>query len=184
MKVRSLRDQYTEQLQSLYDAEHQVIKALPTMASAASSDELRIALDEHLAATREHPHRIEAIFERMGGKPRGGKNGEMESLLSEVRAIIARSAEHAVTDAALIAGARRVEQYEIAGYACVLAHAMVLKDDAAAAYLARTLKEEENADRILSDIAKRLERKTSAEQGHSENPGSDPRSKRSSMSVA
>lgn len=178
MKVRSLRERYMEQLQSLYDAEHQVLEALPRMARAASSEELRVALEEHLATTREHPQRIEVILKRMGGKARGAKCDEMESLLSEVGAMVTQSAQ--VTDAALIAAARRVEQYEIAGYGGVLAHAMVLKDDAAAAHLGQTQKEEQNADRILSDIAKRLERETSAEQGHSENP----RSNRSSISAA
>jgi ferritin-like metal-binding protein YciE len=180
MKVRSLRERYMEQLQSLYDAEHQLLEALPRMARAASSEELRVALEEHLATTREHPQRIEVILERMGGKPRGAKCDEMESLLSEVGAIETQSTQPAVTDAALIAAARRVQQYEIAGYGCVLSHAMVLKDDEAAAHLGQTQKEEQNADRILSDIAKRLERKTSAEQARSENP----RSNRRSISVA
>jgi ferritin-like metal-binding protein YciE len=168
MKVRSLRDRYAEQLRSLYDAEQQLIKALPRMAKAASSEELRSALEDHLAKTRDHAQRIEDIFQRMGRKPGGRKCGAMESLVNEGSVAMEKSVGGAAKDAAVTAAARRVEQYEIAGYGCVLAHATVLGDDSAAASLAQTLKEEEDADKVLSGIAKRPHLEASREQIDSE----------------
>jgi len=73
MKAETLQDLYLEQLKDLYDAENQLIKALPKMAKAASSAELRNAFEEHLEQTREHAQRIETIFEEMGEKAKGQK---------------------------------------------------------------------------------------------------------------
>jgi ferritin-like metal-binding protein YciE len=180
MKVESLRDLYAEQLQGLYDAEHQLIKALPKMAKAASSDELRAALENHLAETKEHAQRIEIIFEQMGRKARGRKCAAMESLVKEGSAAIDEDTEGALKDAALIAAAQRVEHYEIAGYGCVRAHATILGEDVAAAFLAQTLREEEEADRKLHDIAKGLNLEIPRERDQSEGPAV----RRGSMSVA
>jgi ferritin-like metal-binding protein YciE len=156
MKVESLRDLYVEQLQGLYNAEQQLIKALPKMAKAASSEELRVAFEEHLVKTREHAQRIELIFEQMKEKARGKKCKAMESLIKEGGDVILESLQDALKDAALISAAQRVEHYEIAGYGCVRTHATILGDDVAAAFLAQTLAEEEEADRTLNAIAKRV----------------------------
>jgi ferritin-like metal-binding protein YciE len=156
MKIESLRDLYVEQLQGLYDAELQQIKALPKMAKAASAEDLRVAFEDHLTKTIEHAHRVEIIFEQMGGKARERKCVAMECLVKEASAVIDENIGGALKDAALIAAAQQVEHYEIAGYGCVRTHATVLGEDVAAAFLDQTLEEEEEADRRLNGIAERL----------------------------
>ncbi|MFZ0803961.1 MAG: ferritin-like domain-containing protein [Terriglobales bacterium] len=168
MKIESLRDLYAEQLQGLYDAEHQLIKALPKMAKAASSEDLRTAFEDHLAKTREHAQRIETIFGRMGLKTRGKKCQAMEGLVKECGAVMKQVMEDGLKDAALIAAAQRVEHYEIAGYGCVRAHATTLGDDVAAAFLAQTLDEEEEADKTLNRIARGLNLMIPKERGPSQ----------------
>jgi ferritin-like metal-binding protein YciE len=157
MKVESLRDLYLEQLQDLYNAEQQLIKALPKMAKAASSEELKAAFEEHLEKTREHARRIETICEQMGEKVSGKKCKAMEGLVKEGGEVIEEDMEDAIKDAALIAAAQRVEHYEIAGYGCVHAYAMKLGDENAANLLGETLDEEKEADRTLNDIAEQLD---------------------------
>ena len=157
MKVESLRDLYLEQLQDLYNAEQQLIKALPKMAKAASSEELKAAFEEHLEKTREHARRIETICEQMGEKVAGKKCKAMEGLVKEGGEVIEEDMEDAIKDAALIAAAQRVEHYEIAGYGCVHAYAMKLGDENAANLLGETLDEEKEADRTLNDIAEQLD---------------------------
>jgi ferritin-like metal-binding protein YciE len=151
-----LRDLYLEQLQDLYNAEQQLIKALPKMAKAASSEELKSAFEEHLDKTREHALRIESICEQMGEKADGKKCKAMEGLVKEGGEVIAEDMEENIKDAALIAAAQRVEHYEIAGYGCVRAYATKLGDDAAATALGQTLDEEKEADETLNGIAEQL----------------------------
>jgi ferritin-like metal-binding protein YciE len=156
MKANSLHDLYLEQLRDLYDAEHQLIKALPKMAKAASSPELRAAFEEHLEKTNEHAQRIETIFEAMGEKAKGQKCKAMEGLVKEGREVIAEDMEDGVKDAALIAAAQRVEHYETAGYGCVRTYATLLGDNKAATLLEETLDEEKEADQLLGNIAAKI----------------------------
>jgi ferritin-like metal-binding protein YciE len=156
VKVNSLNDLYLEQLKDLYDAEQQLIKALPKMAKASSSAELRGAFEEHLEKTKEHARRIETIFEGMGEKARGQKCRAMEGLVKEGSEVIAEDMENAVKDAALIAAAQRVEHYEMAGYGCVRTYASLLGDTKAAALLEKTLEEEKEADEVLGGIAEEI----------------------------
>ena len=109
MKVESLRDLYVEQLNDLYNAEQQLIKAIPKMAKAASSEELKAAFEDHLGKTRQHAQRIETIFEQMGEKVGGKKCKAMEGLVEEGGEIIKEDMEDGIKDAALIAAAQRVE---------------------------------------------------------------------------
>jgi len=154
--VESLRDLYLEQLKDLYNAEHQLIKALPKMAKAASSEELRAAFTDHLGKTREHAQRIETIFEQMGEKAQGKKCKAMEGLVKEGGEVIEEDMAVEIKDAALIAAAQRVEHYEIAGYGCVRTYATTLGDAGAASLLAQTLEEEKEADEVLNSIAEQL----------------------------
>lgn len=156
MRIESLRDLYVEQLEGLYDVEHQLIKALPKMAEAAAAKELRTAFENHLATTREHARRIEIIFRHMGLKTQARRCEAIEGMLREGSQAIEGNIKEALRDIALIATAMRVEHYEIAGYGCVRTHATILKDDVAADLLAQTLAEEEDADKTLNAIAKRL----------------------------
>jgi ferritin-like metal-binding protein YciE len=168
MKLESLRDLYVEQLQDLYNAEQQLIKALPKMAKAASSEELKAAFEDHLGQTRQHAQRIETIFEQMGEKAKGKKCKAMEGLVEEGGEVIKEDMEDGIKDAALIAAAQRVEHYEIAGYGCVRAYATRLGEDDAATLLSQTLQEEKAADEALNDIAEELNIEVPQESGQSE----------------
>jgi ferritin-like metal-binding protein YciE len=156
MKAESLQDLYLEQLRDLYDAENQLIKALPKMAKAASSPELRNAFEEHLEQTKEHAQRIETIFEGMGEKAKGQKCKAMEGLVKEGSEVIEERMGEGVKDAALIAAAQRVEHYEMAGYGCVRTYANLLGDSEAASLLEKTLQEEKEADELLGGIAEKI----------------------------
>jgi ferritin-like metal-binding protein YciE len=156
MSVSSLRDLYQEQLKDLYNAEQQLIKALPKMAKAANSEDLKAAFEDHLGQTKQHAQRIETIFEQMGEKPTGKKCKAMEGLVEEGGEVIDEEMEEGIKDAALIAAAQRVEHYEIAGYGCVRAYAERLGDTEAASLLAETLEEEKKADELLNGIAEGL----------------------------
>ncbi|MFY9842412.1 MAG: ferritin-like domain-containing protein [Terriglobales bacterium] len=168
MKIESLRDLYVEQLQDLYNAEQQLIKALPKMAKAASSEDLKAAFEEHLEKTREHAQRIEAICSKMGEKAQGKKCKAMEGLVKEGGEVINEEMEDGIKDAALIAAAQRVEHYEIAGYGCVRAYAMKLGDDSATDLLGQTLDEEKEADETLNGIAEQLNVEVAKERNASE----------------
>jgi ferritin-like metal-binding protein YciE len=156
MKLESLRDLYVEQLKDLYNAEQQLIKALPKMAKAASSEELKAAFEDHLGQTRQHAQRIETIFEQMGEKAKGKKCKAMEGLVEEGGEVIKEDMDDGIKDAALIAAAQRVEHYEIAGYGCVRAYATRLREGDAASLLSQTLQEEKEADEALNEIAEAL----------------------------
>ena len=168
MKVESLRDLYVEQLNDLYNAEQQLIKAIPKMAKAASSEELKAAFEDHLGKTRQHAQRIETIFEQMGEKVGGKKCKAMEGLVEEGGEVIKEDMEDGIKDAALIAAAQRVEHYEIAGYGCVRAYATKLGDEDAATLLSQTLDEEKEADETLNDIAEELNLEVPQESAQSE----------------
>jgi len=156
MKAESLQDLYLEQLKDLYDAENQLIKALPKMAKAASSEELRNAFEEHLEQTKEQAQRLETIFEGMGEKAKGQKCKAMEGLIKEGSEVIEEDMAEGVKDAALIAAAQRVEHYEIAGYGCVRTYANLLGEREAANLLEKTLEEEKEADGLLGGIAEQI----------------------------
>jgi ferritin-like metal-binding protein YciE len=165
VKANSLRELYVEQLKDLYDAEQQLIKALPKLAEASSSDELRNAFEEHLDQTGQHAQRIEQIFEGMGQKAKAQKCKGMEGLVKEGSEILKEEdIDGEVKDAALIAAAQRVEHYEIAGYGTVRTYANLLGEDEAANLLQQTLDEEKEADQALNEIAEQI----NVEAGHGE----------------
>jgi ferritin-like metal-binding protein YciE len=179
MKFESLRDLYLDQLQDLHNAEQQLIKGLPKMAKAASSEELKAAFEEHLEKTREHALRIESICHQMGEKADGKKCQAMEGLVKEGGEVIEEDMEQGIKDAAIIAAAQRVEHYEIAGYGCVRAYATKLGDAEAANLLGQTLDEEKEADDILNGIAEQLNLEIPAENDESKKPTGKKRRPRS-----
>ena len=153
MKLESLQDLLLHELKDLYSAETQIVKALPKMAKAASSDELRTAFEEHLEETKKQVERLEQIFERLGTSGRGKKCKGMEGLLEEGKEIIDEDGEDMVKDAALISAAQHVEHYEIAGYGCARTFASLLGQEEIAELLQETLDEEAAADKKLTEIA-------------------------------
>jgi len=153
MKMASLHDLYVNELKDLYSAENQLLKALPKMAKAASSEELSQAFEDHLEETEGQVERLEKIFKELGVSPKGKKCKAMEGLIEEGKEILEEDAEPSVRDAALIAAAQRVEQYELAGYGCVRTFARALGFEKAADLLLEPLDEEGAADHKLPDIA-------------------------------
>jgi ferritin-like metal-binding protein YciE len=156
MKLQSLDDLFFEQLRDMFDAEKQIIKALPKMAKAAESDELRMAFEEHLDQTRGHLERLERIFDLLGKKARGKSCQAMEGLIEEGEEILDADAEPMVRDAGLIAAAQRVEHYEMAAYGCLHSWAQQLGNAKAAELIEETLHEEKEADQKLTHIAQSM----------------------------
>jgi ferritin-like metal-binding protein YciE len=153
MKLGSLQELYVEELKDLYSAENQLLQALPKMAKAASSSDLRTAFEDHLEQTRDQVERLEKIFKKLDASPKGKKCKAMEGLIEESNELLTEEAEPEVLDAALIAAAQRVEHYEMAGYGSVRTFARLLRDQEAADLLQETLDEEEAADKKLTELA-------------------------------
>ncbi len=168
MTKDSLRGLYIEELKDLFSAENQLTKALPKMAKAATSDELRNGFEEHLEQTKEHVERLQQIFEMLGEKGTGKKCLGMEGLVKEGAEVIGEDFEDAVMDAALISAAQRVEHYEIAAYGCVCAYADLLGESEQASLLRETLEEEKQTDEKLSGLAKEIN--VQANQGETKEP--------------
>lgn len=155
-KITTLHDVYIEQLKDLYNAENQLIKALPKMAKAAHSPELSQGFKEHLEQTREHAARIEEIFKKLDKSPAGRKCKAMEGLIAEGAETIHENASPSAKDALLIAAAQRVEHYEIAGYGSVRTFAKLLGEDEAVELLQQTLDEEAETDEKLTEFAESI----------------------------
>jgi ferritin-like metal-binding protein YciE len=149
----SLHDLFVNQLEDLYDAEKRLINALPKMADAASSDELKHAFLHHLEETRVHAQRLESIFESLSMEPKRETCDAMKGLIKEGEGMIDAHGEVTVKDAALIAAAQRVEHYEMAGYGTVRAFANQLGLSDASRTLQLTLNEEQSADKTLTRLA-------------------------------
>jgi ferritin-like metal-binding protein YciE len=153
MKVTTLDELLEDELKDIYSAETQLIEALPQMAQAAESKDLRAAFEQHLEQTRIHAQRIEQICSDLKTTP-GGKNcAGMEGLIREGAEIIRSDAEAQPKQAALIGAAQRVEHYEIAAYGTARAHARQLGYLKAVDLLSQTLEEEKEADKQLTKVA-------------------------------
>jgi ferritin-like metal-binding protein YciE len=167
MEHHELKELYIDELRDLYDAESKLVKALPKLAKAASSDQLRSGFEEHLEQTRGHVARIEEIFDALGEKPTGKKCAGMAGLVKEGEEIMDEDFSPEVTDAALISAAQRVEHYEIAAYVCVSSWAQLLGESEANALLEKTLEEEKETDLKLTELSEEInvEAKGSSEEG-------------------
>jgi ferritin-like metal-binding protein YciE len=153
MAAKSLQELFVEELRDAYDGENRLTKALPKMARAAEHPELRTAFTDHLRETERQITRLEQVFRSVGEKPRGKKCEGIVGIVEEGNSAM-EELEGAVLDAALIAGAQRVEHYEIAAYGTLAYFAGLLGNDQAKDLLGQTLDEEKAADRKLNDIAK------------------------------
>jgi ferritin-like metal-binding protein YciE len=156
MNSNRLKHLYIEELKDLYSAENQLVKALPKMAKASTSKELRAGFEEHLGQTKEHVARLEKIFKILGESPKGKKCKGMEGLILEGAEMIEKDPAPEELDAGLISAAQHVEHYEIAGYGCVSAYAKLLKEDQAVAILRQTLDEEKETDKKLTQLSGRI----------------------------
>jgi len=157
MQQSALRELYVEELRDLYDAEAQLTKALPKMAKAATSDELRAGFENHLQQTKGHVQRLEEIFQALGEKPTGKKCKGMQGLIAEGKEIMQdEGLEGETLDAGLISAAQRVEHYDIAAYGCVRSYANLLGDPQAASLLEETLQEEKDTDKKLTELSETI----------------------------
>jgi ferritin-like metal-binding protein YciE len=157
MKLESLQELFVEELQDLYSAENQIIEALPDMIEEASSAELKNALSEHLEQTRGQVKRLDQIFDQLKGVDREDKTCKgMEGIIEDNEELLETDAEPEVRDAGMIAGAQRVEHYEIAGYGTVRTYAQLLGRKDWAQLLEQTLQEEKQADQLLNQLASRI----------------------------
>jgi ferritin-like metal-binding protein YciE len=149
----SIQDLLVNQIQDLYDAENRLVDALPQMAEAAHSPQLKQAFQSHLEETRGHVGRLEQVFEALGQQPKRETCQAMKGLIAEGEEAIKAKGDPAVKDAALIAAAQRVEHYEMAAYGTARTLANQSAYDRAASVLQETLEEEKAADRKLTEIA-------------------------------
>ena len=156
MANEGLKELYIDELKDLYSAEKQLVKALPKMAKAAASEELRQGFEEHLEQTREHVARLEKIFQALDESPKGKKCAGMEGLVKEGSEVIAEDLEDSVKDAALLGAAQRVEHYEIAAYGTASEFARILGESEHVSLLEQTLEEEKETDQKLTELGKEI----------------------------
>ncbi len=150
-----LHDLFEDQIKDLYNAENQVIKALPKMAKNATNSQLRTAFERHLEETRNHVARLEQIAEELDFTPKGKKCLGMEGLIEEGKEVMSEFDEDTL-DAGMIGAAQKVEHYEIAAYGTARAHAELLGYTKAARLLQQTLDEEGRTDKKLSQLAESI----------------------------
>jgi ferritin-like metal-binding protein YciE len=152
MSLDSLEKLFLEELKDVYNAEKQILRALPRMAKAADSPELQQAFTKHLRETEGQVQRLERVFQNLGQSVRGKTCKGMQGLLEEGKEVLEKDGEPSVIDAALIASAQRVEHYEIAAYGCLRTYAQLLGYSEAEQLLQQTLNEEEAADKKLTQL--------------------------------
>jgi len=153
MKLDTLKTLYINELKDLYNAEQQLVKALPKMTKDASSEELHEAFEKHLEQTKTHVQRLEEVFEEIGETPKGKTCKAMKGLIEEGSEILQEDGEESVIDAGIIVAAQKVEHYEIAGYGSVRTFAQLLGKDRSADLLQTTLYEESEANELLNKLA-------------------------------
>lgn len=158
MKLESLHDLFIEELQDLYSAENQILDALPELVEKATSLDLKRAFQQHLEQTRMQVQRLDQIFDQLGEDvDRKDKTCKgMKGIIKDNEDLLDDLAEPEVADAGMIAGAQRVEHYEIAGYGTVRTYAQLLGHNEWARLLEQTLNEEKQTDQILSQVASRI----------------------------
>jgi ferritin-like metal-binding protein YciE len=151
-----LKHLYVEELKDIYNAENQLLKALPKMAGAATSPDLKAGFEEHLEQTKGHVTRLEQIFKALGESPKGKKCKGMEGLVAEGAEMIDEDPASEELDAGLISAAQRVEHYEIAAYGSVATFAKLLGENQAESLLRQTLAEEKETDEKLTELSESI----------------------------
>jgi ferritin-like metal-binding protein YciE len=153
MTLSTLQDLFIHELKDIYSAEKQLVRALPKMAKAADSENLRAGFEEHLEVTRTQVERLEEIFTSLDVGTRGPKCVAMEGLIEEGSNLMEEDADPNVLDAGLIAAAQKVEHYEIAVYGTLVTFAKLLGHNEAANLLQQSLDEEKETDQKLTGLA-------------------------------
>jgi len=156
MKLESLHELYTKELHDMYDAENQIVKALPKLVESSKSTQLRNALSQHLEQTRGHVQRLERILRMHNEDVKGEKCKGLEGIIDEGKDIIKHDENPDARDAGIVAGAQKVEHYEMASYGSLRTWAQQMGHTEAAQLLQQTLDEEKEADKKLTEIAQQL----------------------------
>ncbi len=156
MPNQGLKQLYIDELKDLYNAENQLVKALPKLARATASDELCHGFEEHLEQTQGHVERLEKIFQMLDESPKGKRCRGMEGLIEEGSEIMEEHHKGTLLDAALIGAAQRVEHYEIAAYGTARRFAELLGENEHVSFLSETLSEEKKTDEKLTELAKHI----------------------------
>ncbi|HET6882084.1 MAG TPA: ferritin-like domain-containing protein [Pirellulales bacterium] len=156
MSMSTLEDLFLNELKDIFDAEKRILKALPKMAKAASTDELREAFETHLEETQGQVERLEQVFKQLEKPARGKKCAAMEGLIEEGKELMEEDASEAVLDAGLICGAQKVEHYEIAAYGSLVAWSKILGYSKVTKLLEATLAEEKATDEKLTELSESI----------------------------
>lgn len=156
MKIETMEALFAGQIEDLYDAEKRLVKALPKMADATTSPELRNAIESHLRETEGHVSRLEKVFGELGKKPKAKPCEAMKGLIAEGDEVVEDIDQSPLRDAGIIAAANRVEHYEIAAYGAARTFAAILGLTQSASLLEQTLKEEKAADAKLTKLAESM----------------------------
>ena len=165
-----LEEFFHDGLKDIYWAEQHLVKTLPKMKKAASTQELQEAFEEHLQVTKTHVERLEQVFDLLGHKAQAKKCEAMEGLTKEGESIIEETEEGTATrDVGLIMAAQKIEHYEIATYGGLVQLAVTLEKNRAAEILDKTLREEEDTDQLLTFIAESHINIDAEEEGMQEN---------------
>ncbi len=151
--MKNLEELFEHQLQDLYSAEDQLVKALPKMAKKAKDPKLQKAFEDHLEETKEQKNRIKEVCKELDIDPKGETCKAMQGLIEEAESFMKEVKDEDVLNAGMIAEAQRVEHYEISGYGTAVRYAKELGHKNAAKMLQKTLDEEYNADKKLNDLA-------------------------------
>jgi ferritin-like metal-binding protein YciE len=165
-EMGTLHEAFVDELRDTYDAEKQLTKALPKMAKAANSPELREAIESHLEETRHQVERLEQVFESIEEKARGKHCDGIAGIIQEAQAMMQEDFDEPTADACLIAAAQRAEHYEMAAYGTLVAWARAMGHDDAADLLQETLDEEKAADEKLNSLAEGGINEEAAEGAH------------------
>ena len=164
MAAENLHELFVDELKDIYDAEKQLTKALPKMAKAADSEDLRAAFEEHLEITRMQVNRLEEVFKSLGMAARGKPCEGMKGLIEEGQEKMQELEQGPTLDAALIASAQKVEHYEIATYGTLATFAEIMGHQDAKDLLGQTLDEEKEADEKLTQVAGEINFEAETEQ--------------------
>ena len=156
MKLDTLEKLYVDELRDIYNAENQLLKALPKMAKGASSPDLKDAFETHLRQTESHVERLEQIFGELDQSPKGKTCRAMKGLIEEGSEILKEDGEDSVLDAGIIVAAQKVEHYEMAAYGSARTFARLLGQEKAAELLQTTLDEESETNESLNQLAENI----------------------------
>ena len=156
MKLDTLEKLYVDELRDIYNAENQLLKALPKMAKGASSSDLKDAFETHLRQTESHVERLEQIFAELDESPKGKTCHGMKGLIEEGSEILKEDGEESVLDAGIIVAAQKVEHYEMAAYGSARTFARLLGQTKAAELLQTTLDEESETNESLNQLAEKM----------------------------